>query len=117
MSIVYDDPEHVFMLCLCSDVGVSVFVFVFGQQYVFFVPQFVLSVCLCSGNGVRRQPSYVDKDVVEGPLVACALELLGHAGADLDCPEYQSKSGLPMNTVQGSGNPCLCLLFCLVFGF
>ena len=39
--------------------GVGFFVFVFGQLYVLFVPQFVLKVWLCSGNGVRCQPGSV----------------------------------------------------------
>jgi len=49
---------HVSVLCscLCSDVGMFMFVFVFGQRYVLFVPQFVLNVCSCLGNGVRCQP-------------------------------------------------------------
>ena len=52
--IIYDDPEHVFMLC--SDVVVFVFVFVFGQRYVLFVSQFMLNICPCLGSGVRCQP-------------------------------------------------------------
>ena len=62
MIVIYDDPEHVFVLCLflhpCLDV--EVFVFVFGQRHVLFVPQFVLNVCLCSGNGVRCQPWWAE---------------------------------------------------------
>ena len=60
MIIIYDDPEHVFVLgwcsCPCSDVGVFVLVFVFGQRYVLFVSLLVLNICLCSGNSVRCQP-------------------------------------------------------------
>ena len=48
--------EHVFLLCPCSDVGV--FVFVFGQWYVLFVPQFMPNICLCLCNGACCQPCY-----------------------------------------------------------